>query len=174
MSAPCFRSSSPWPTRSTPITSRNSPRRPASTPARESSTMTASCGLTPNRLAASRKIAGSGLPFRRSRAESAPSILTSKSPRIPAASSTFSALRLADTAAVRMPLDFSCSMNVTEDSYGLTRCRFRRWRKYRFFRLPSPHIVSWSGLSSGLPYGGRMPRDSRKALTPSYRGLPST
>ncbi len=64
-SAPCSLRSSALvgpAVRSTPTTRPKPPRRPASTPASASSTTAASPAGTPSRRAASRKIAGSGLP----------------------------------------------------------------------------------------------------------------
>jgi hypothetical protein len=43
-----------------------------------------------------------------------------------------------------------------------------------FFQLPSPHTVSAVAGSSGVPGGRLMPREARKLLTQSKRGLPST
>ena len=79
------------------------PCRPASTPEIASSTTAAWAGSTPRRRAASRKSAGSGLPASPSSAASRPSTFTSKSSRIPAASSTATQLRLDETIAVRTP-----------------------------------------------------------------------
>src|SRR5581483_11377625 len=101
--APWRRRASAWPARSMPTTKPKRPARPASTPASASSKTAASAASTPSFRAAARKVSGAGLPARCSCSATIPSIRTSNSSSIPAATSTSRQFALDETTARRSP-----------------------------------------------------------------------
>src|SRR5690606_27834724 len=165
--APRRYSSASWPPRSTPTTSPNPPRAAASTPASESSSTAVRSGGAPSRRAASRNTAGSGLPGSPSRPASTPSTRASNSPSTPAARSTAAQLRLAETAAVATPARrsrrISAAVEGNADAPYLRSCsRNRR-------SLLSPSEAGVASPGRGGSSGREMPREVRKARTPSSR-----
>src|SRR5690606_7104283 len=111
--APALERASPSPCRATPITAPKPPATPASTPATASSITTARLGSVPSRRTASRKVSGAGFPGIDSAAATTPSIRTGKRSRIPAASSTCSALAEDDTTAIGIPSASRWSKSAT-------------------------------------------------------------
>ncbi len=155
---------------------RTPPARPASTPATASSN-TAQCAgvdaaaLRPRRgtCRAPASRAGS-LPRRRRRRRAPRTGARCRRRRAPPSSSCSPTRPPAADPASR-----TASTNRTEPSYTSTPRRSISSSTRSFLRVPRPcTVVRRRRVVSGDPPDSAMPRDARKARTPSCRSLPST
>ncbi len=104
------------------------------------------------RRAASRYIAGSGLPGSPTSAATTPSTRTSKRSVVPVTSSTMAVFLLDDMRPVLMPASCNCRMTSMVDGNVLTPCSRTSALKKAFLRLPSPQTVSRPGVG-GIAHG---------------------